>query len=657
LRGWLRTGAAALLAAWAVGAGLGGLEASVQWLRFGPPPDLPNQGFWRAVLPPAVLCGGAGLATAVFVFPAAGLLLRQARRPRRVAFAAAVAGSAASLLVVWSAYLLREHLVPVWWSAHGRVAGKGALGLLWLGVTGLGCFALRPVAARLARSSAWLLVGPLILAAAGAAAWPHWLADESRRRTSGLERPATTPTGAPNVVLLTIDAWRRDHLSRLDPTGPPTPHLDKLADEGTLFTNAWTPSPWTLPAVGSMLTGWPPAALDLLQYRPLPATLGTLASTAWSRGWETAAFVTNPYLSRWFGFDRGYATFEHSLVLEFLEPAERCVLVRELSCYADLHFDASEAGVVMPKTLRWLRRHGRERPFFLWIHLLDPHLPYTWRELPHDLTPAPAAGCGTAPLVTDVPDTGLFRGHSFTALGAVRSGAWSPDVTARRAIASLYAREVQYADAWAGRLFDELRQSALLDRTLVIVTADHGEELFDHGGLDHGHSLLPEVTGVPLIVRFPGGTGGGSVVTEPVSLLDVVPTVAAELGWPRPAGSVGRDLRPGAAVTSSAWRSRAAPLVLENLLYGPSQVGWLQWPWLGVGSDPGGPVTWYDLAASPRAVQGAPPPADADSIVAAGARLRAAFRQAGSTLRAGEEGACGTDVPEDLRRQLRSLGY
>ena len=657
MRGWLRTGAAALLAAWAVGAGLGGLEAIVQWLRFGPPPDLPHQGFWRAVLPPAALCGGAGLATAVFVFPAAGLLLRQARRPRRAAFAAAVAGGAASLLVVWSAYLLREHFVPVWWSAHGRAVGKGVLGLLWLGVTGLGSVALRPAAARLARRSGWLLAGPLILGTAGAVAWPYWRADEPRRRTSGLERQATTPAGAPNVVLLTIDAWRRDHLSRLDPAGPPTPHLDELAGEATLFTNAWTPSPWTLPAAGALLTGWPPAALDLRQYRPLPATLGTLASTAWSRGWATAAFVTNPYLSRWYGFDRGYATFEHSLVIELLEPAERCVLVRELSRYADLHFDAAEAGVVMPKALRWLRRHGRERPFFLWIHLLDPHLPYTWRELPDDPMPAPAAGRGVAPLVSDVPDTGFFRGRSFTALHAVRSGAWSPDDAARRAIASLYAREVQYADAWAGRLFDELRRSELLDRTLVVVTADHGEELFDHGGLDHGHSLLPEVTGVPLIVRFPGGAEGGRVITAPVSLLDVVPTVAAALGWPRPVGSVGRDLRPGEAATPSAGRPRAAPLVLENLLYGPPQVGWLQWPWLCVGPDPGGRGTWYDLAASFRAVAGAPAPADADSIVAAGARLRAVWRQAASVLRAGEEGTRGPVVPEDLRRQLRSLGY
>ncbi len=306
-----------------------------------------------------------------------------------------------------------------------------------------------------------------------------------------------------------------------------------------------------------------------------------------------------------------------------------------------------------------MRRHGRERPFFLWIHLLDPHLPYTWRELPDDPTPAPApaAGHGVAPLVSDVPDTGFFRGRSFTALYAVRSGAWSPDDAARRAIASLYAREVQYADAWAGRLFDELRQSGLLDRTLVIVTADHGEELFDHGGLDHGHSLLPEVTGVPLIVRFPGGTDGGRVITDPVSLLDVVPTVAAVLGWPRPAGSVGSDLRPGAAATPSAGRSQVAPLVLENLLYGPPQVGWLQWPWLGVGLDPGGRLTWYDLAAAPRALAGAPAPAGADSIVAAGERLRAAWQLAGGALRAGDEGARETAVPEDLRRQLRSLGY
>ncbi len=658
MRGWLRSGAAALLAAWAVGAALGGLEAVLQWLRFGPPADLPQQGFWRACLPSAVVCGAAAAAAALFVFPAAGLVLRlrRARRPRRGAFAAAVAGAASSLLVVWSAYLLREHLVPAWWSAHGGVAGKGALGLLWLGAAGLGCVALRPVADRLARRSAWLLLGPLAAIAAGALAWPHWRADEPRRRTAGLERRVAAPAGAPNVVLLTIDAWRRDHLSCLDPASPPTPHLDRLAGEGALFANAWTPSPWTLPAAGALLTGWPPAALGVRQYRPLPAGVGTLAATAWSGGWETAAFVTNPYLSRWYGCDRGFATFAHSLVLEPLEPAARCVLVRELSRYADLHFEASEAGVVMPQALRWLRRHGGERPFFLWIHLLDPHLPYSWRELPDDRPGAAGEGRGVAPLAADVPDTGHFRGRRFMALREVRSGAWVPDAAARRAIAALYGREVQYADAWAGRLFAQLRESALLDRTLIVVTADHGEELFDHGGIDHGHSLLPEVTGVPLIVRFPDGAGAGSVSREPVSLLDVVPTIAAALRWPRPAGTVGRNLAPAPA-DPSAEASRGGPLVLENLLYGPQQVGWLQWPWLGVAPDSGGRESWYDLAASPRAVVAAPAPAEADSIVARGARLRAVWRQAGDLLRDGAGGPAAGGVPEDLRRQLRSLGY
>ncbi|MHB8079365.1 MAG: sulfatase, partial [Candidatus Krumholzibacteriia bacterium] len=615
--------------------------------------DLPHPGCWRAVVRPAVLCGGAALAAALFVFPAAGVVWRRARRPRRVAFGVAVAGGAASLLVVWAAYVLRERLVPAWWSVHGGVLGKGVLGLLWLGLVGLGSVVLRPVASGLARRRAWLLLGPLLLATAGALAWPHWRTDEPRRRTAGLARSEAPPPGAPNVVLLTIDAWRRDHLSCVNPAGPPTPHLDALAGESMLFTNAWTPCPWTLPAVGALLTGLPPAALDLRQYRALPAAAGTLAATAWSGGWATAAFVTNPYLSRWYGFDRGFAAFEHSLVLEPLEPAERCVLAREVARYADLHFDAAEAGVVMPKALSWLRRHGRERPFFLWIHLLDPHLPYTWHELPDPPAPAPAAAVrGVAPLRADVPDTGFFRGRSFGALHAVRSGAWKPDAGARRAIAALYAREVQYADAWAGRLFDELRRSGLLDRSLVIVTADHGEELFDHGGIDHGHSLLPEVTGVPLIVRFPDGTGRGSVSAEQVSLLDVAPTVAAALGWPASAGAVGRNLAPAPAAAP-----RAAPLVMENLLYGPPQVGWLRWPWLDVGPEPGDRGVWYDLAVSPRALAPAAAPADADSLVTQGTRLREGWRRLAGVLRAAEPVGRAGAVPDDVRRQLRSLGY
>ena len=652
-RRWL-TSAAGALAAGALVAGLLGLgEALSQRLRFGPLPELPAASLPRVLLPPFALYGWFGLVIAAIAFPAAALVGRRLRRPRRFAWSAAVAAAAAAVLAIWLAYLLRERLAVDWWAAHAA-ADKVvvvAFGLIVIGLSTPLIFRLSAAAARL---PAWTAALPLLPLIGATAPWPFWLAQIEQMRTAGLPR-ATAPAGAPSVVLITIDAWRRDHLSASQPQSPPTPNLDALAAAGARCTNAWTSSPWTLPAVGSLMTGLPARALRVDPYLPLPPAVPLLAQMAWRQGWDTAAFLTNPYLSPWYGFDRGFAAYEHAMLLEPLLPAQRGVLAREIQRFGEQHYEAARGERVIAKATRWLDRHDRRRPFFLWIHLLDPHVPYTWRDLPAG---ALAGNAGIPPDRSAVPDTGCFRGGSFKIVRDVRRGLWRPDAAARAAIQTLYAREVQYADAMTGRLLHELKRRGLWDRTLIVVTADHGEELFDHGGLEHGHSLLPEVTGIPLVARFPAGQREGTVVTQAVSLLDLLPTLCDAAGWQAPAGLPGRDLgpllrgEPAAAVAATG-----PPLLIENLLYGSQRRGVLAWPWLCILPAEGeaGARQWYDLTASPDAAAAVPAPADGDSLLAAAARLTAAADSTALCLRS--ESAGRAKVPEHVQRQLRSLGY
>jgi arylsulfatase A-like enzyme len=452
--------------------------------------------------------------------------------------------------------------------------------------------------------------------------------------------------------LITIDTWRRDHLSAVDSTSPPTPNLDALAAEGIVFTNAWAPSPWTLPSLAALQTGLPPRVMSVTKRPPLPSRPPRLAQLAWQSGWNTAAFVTNPYLLDAYLLDRGFAVYRHAGTLPALEPVERSLLACEITRGVNIRRERDRAADIVPPAIAWLRREGADSPFFLWLHLLDPHLPYNWRELP--AAPPPGAR-GRAPSRDEVPaGHPHFPDGVFSAVGQVRKGMFVPDALERRAIAALYAREVQYADAWLGRLFAELRALGVWDRSLIVVTADHGEELFDHGGFEHGHSLMPEVTGVPLIVKLPAGEGAGRRLALPVSLLDLAPTLCARFGWPLP-DVPGLDLGPLLDGKEELQGAVARIQVIENMLYGPAQLAWLSWPWLRVGP-PDSAGLWFDLQRDPFAAVSLPPPAEATAIEVEVLRRLAGWDREAAALRE-KAGVAVPRLSPELKQRLEALGY
>jgi arylsulfatase A-like enzyme len=307
-----------------------------------------------------------------------------------------------------------------------------------------------------------------------------------------------------NVILLTVDTLRIDALSCYDSKSVSTPHIDRLARDGILFKNAISPAPWTLPSISSIMTGLSPSIhLATRMNSQLPNNLLTLAERMRDAGYFTAAIVSNGFLSPQSNVSQGFLEYDffprypigNSLGVKLL----RWILPNEFMS------DASTSDIT-ELAIRWLESN-HERDFFLWIHYYDPHIPYS---PPADFLPKgePPPAIGT----------------SFSEPWQIRGGNFTPSLAERRWIEGLYHGEVRYVDENIGRLLDTLKRLGLYDSSLIIFTSDHGEEFWEHGGYEHGHSLYNEVLRVPLIIK-PPMSNSYMEINKAVSTLSITPTV------------------------------------------------------------------------------------------------------------------------------------
>jgi arylsulfatase A-like enzyme len=295
----------------------------------------------------------------------------------------------------------------------------------------------------------------------------------------------------PNLVFVTIDALRADHLGSYGYSRPTSPNLDALAAGGVRFAKAFTNAPMTVPSLPQILTS---------RYFPTRRD-PDLATVLYAGGVPaTKAIVRNVFLSLWFVF-LGRDAFDSTVS------------------------DAHRADQITRLALRWIDAHRDER-FALYLHYLDTHTPYR--------VPAEHAR-----LFLDPAYRGPI-GRTFTDTQGARAGRY--EGADRQRIIDLYDGAIHFVDAQVGRLVDGLRARGLLDDTLIVVTADHGEELWDHGHFFHGQSLYDELLHVPLLVHVPGGEAGGHVVEKTVRTADVLPTIAATLGLPAPSDLAGKPL-------------------------------------------------------------------------------------------------------------------
>ena len=302
-----------------------------------------------------------------------------------------------------------------------------------------------------------------------------------------------------NVLLLVLDAARAKSFGAYGYGRPTTPEVDRIASEGVVFERAATPAVYTLGAMSSLWTSqYPDRHHAEVSYADrLPADRLTLAEALAERGVHTAGFIANPMAGRAFGFERGFVEF-HEVFGRFPDLGSRGEAFRR----------------VLPE---WLKKNASRR-FFAYVHLREPHFPYD---------PGP-------PFDTMFgPDAPLGRAER-------RDRAWYTDVNQGRVqptreqiahLQRLYDGNLAYADREVGHLRRALEESGLWDRTVVIVTADHGEQLYEHGYISHSAQVHEESTHVPLIVRFPPAAAArGRRVAAPVDLLDLAPTVLDVFG-------------------------------------------------------------------------------------------------------------------------------
>jgi arylsulfatase A-like enzyme len=349
---------------------------------------------------------------------------------------------------------------------------------------------------------------------------------------------------SPNVLLIVLDTVRADHLSLHGYSRPTSPGLGRLAQRGIRFNEARATAPWTLPSHASMFTGRLAHELATEWMTPLKGDFPTLAGYLGAHGYATAGFVGNTlYCSYDTGLDRGFTHYEdYELDLGRLRTLRMALLVDRacagisslgLSLYRNFDDGAlhtwiepalrellargrKTAGSVNREFLAWLsHRRQSDRPFFAFLNYFDAHSPYLppeGTEFRFGLTPSTDADF-------------LLLDEFWAVVDKLRL---APRY--RTLVQDSYDNCIGYLDEQLGELFDELQQSGVLERTLVIVTADHGEELGDHALFDHGESLYRPEIRVPLLIVLPSSRQFSRVVTETVSLRDLPATVLDQVG-------------------------------------------------------------------------------------------------------------------------------
>lgn len=309
-----------------------------------------------------------------------------------------------------------------------------------------------------------------------------------------------------NLILISLDTVRADHLGCYGYERATSPTIDALAEGGVLFETASATSCWTVPTHASMLTGVYPRTHGVNGWnREVPAEITRLPAVLAERGFETAAFVNTSILSEKRGFSRGFDSYE-------------------LIPHARNHRGA--APTIIAKALDWIDAHGEGR-FFLFLHFYDAHSNYD---------PAP-------PFRDELvrPYSGPASGRSKQLRKYLNGELPTWDADDGRYLSDLYDAGLAQLDAELARLFDALRDSGVWSETAVILTADHGEEFLEHGGVMHGETLYQEQLHVPLILLGPGISVGKRVEGN-VSQVDIMPTALALLGVPNPPGMEGLDL-------------------------------------------------------------------------------------------------------------------
>ncbi|GEM_PF-779050 len=316
------------------------------------------------------------------------------------------------------------------------------------------------------------------------------------------------------VLLLTIDTLRRDAISSYQGKVP-TPNLDFLAADSIVFNQAFSPAPWTKPAMVSIMTGLSPCVHQSVDfYGVVPENFPLLSERLSAVGYTTGSVGYNFFLSskpEGKGLQKGISD-------DIFLPRKNRLDTIGMKLLAKLYpFETGKNATtddITTNALNWLQTH-KDEDFFLWVHYFDPHIPY--------MPPK-----GFLPKATPHPRFGTSYWHHANPAG---SSSWIFDSDEVEWVKQLYLSEVRYVDDRIGKLLDRMKELGIYDETLVVMSSDHGEEFMEHFGMDHGHSLYNELLAVPLTIKLPGSTKKGSVKSQ-VQTTAITPTILDLTGVP-----------------------------------------------------------------------------------------------------------------------------
>jgi arylsulfatase A-like enzyme/Flp pilus assembly protein TadD len=407
------------------------------------------------------------------------------------------------------------------------------------------------------------------------------------------QRGEAAPVPKPNVIVITVDTLRADHVGAYGYARARTPNIDALAASGVRFEKAYTPVPITLPSHACLMTGTYPMRNGMHDFsgNRLDPAMPTLASVLKAQGYATGAVLGAAVLDRRFGLHQGfdfyYDHFDFNRMLE-------------------TNLDAMErpGNLVMDQALAWLRKNSARR-LFLWVHLYDPHHPYS---------PPP-------------PYDAQFKDNP-------------------------YDGEIAFADAQIGRLLRYLKLGGLLSNTLIVFASDHGEGLGEHAEKTHGFFIYNSTLHVPLVMKLPASAAvARKQVADAVSLVDVMPTVLDALRIPPPAQVQGRSLLPLLQAKGEAGESHLyAESYLPRLHFNWSELRGLQAGNYRLIDGPKPEL--YDLAKDPGELQNL-----FEQKPAVAGELRAQLAGVVQKYSAGTETAQKTSLDPAMAERLQALGY
>ena len=420
-----------------------------------------------------------------------------------------------------------------------------------------------------------------------------WLGDVAPILLGPVALRAAQASPPPNVLIFLIDTLRQDHLGCYGYERDTSPHIDAFARDAVRFTGLTPPSSWTRPSVATLLHGVQPNGhgvhdgVDVVR-EGLPSLALHLAAA----GYDTEAFVTNPNVMPEWNLCADFDRFHDVFSTQWLVSEHDALAIEE-------------AGAAMDRL--------QGVPWFVYLHTMAPHGPYT-PPSPFDARFTSAAA-GAAPLEI---------------LGKTYAG--------RQGVIDLYDGEIAYIDHLFGQLMDRLKADGRYDGTLIVLVSDHGEEFTEHGGWDHGHSLYEELLRVPLLVKLPGNAHAGAVRDGILEMADIAPTLLDLLGLPAEPRFDGVSARPmlesGAAHPDMAYASLS--------LYSASMRAAKSAHVKIIEDDAAEESHWFDLQADPKEQR------PLDSMPADGAAVRTFFQERNVADATGLQ-ILVTDAPEEAR--------